>query len=80
MLETGYFLQHQNGSYIGNPEESKNWPAGTLKAEPGMLIICDTDGEKKSVDDLEDGQYCKILTLNTTHENYEWLYSSDKGS
>jgi hypothetical protein len=65
---------------MGIPEVSKQWPAGTLRDAPGQMLICDQDGKRKSLNDLKDPEYCKIKTLNTTHENYEWAYSSDAGT
>jgi hypothetical protein len=65
---------------MGIPEVSKRWPAGTLRDVPGQMLICDQDGEPKSLDDLKDRECCKIKTLNTTRENYEWAYSSDAGT
>ena len=72
-------LKHPTGEFMGFPIVAKGWPCGVLRPTPAVLVVCNVDGERKSVEDLVTGQDCKILTLSTPHENYEWLYCSDKG-
>ena len=88
LSDEGYFLKLTSGGcpYITEPKcdavITKNWPCGHIdydRSEDGRLVICDTEGVQKLPEDFEDGQFCKIKTMNTTDENYEWLYSSDNG-
>ena len=67
---------------MGKPESDKNWPCGTFLPCRSMVVLYGQDGNEwdgKDIDQFDSGQYCKIQTLETTRDGYDWLYASETG-
>jgi len=69
-----YLKSSQNSKYLGNPQSSKNWPAGvhTASALPHRLVL-------QAGKLLTNGDTVQFETIRTTHPGYTYLYCSVKG-
>ncbi|WP_308916599.1 hypothetical protein [Jannaschia sp. LMIT008] len=71
--------------WLATPVSAKNWPAANLgaSAQKHIVVRVEADGQPetpfKPKRALRSGDYVRIITLDTTDEGYNQLYSSKKG-
>jgi len=75
-----YYLKHASTNSYMFVTEAKNWPCAKLAHKSHRFVFYEKSGKViGSLMDLNDGDYYRVLALNTTYPNYEYVYSSDAG-
>ena len=77
-----YLQHHETGGYVSKPVSDNNWPCGTFLPCRSMMVLCGKDENEwdgKDIDEFSSGQYCKIQSLETTRDGYDWLFAYKTG-